>query len=309
MQQSRRDFKTKERKIQTGGTPGSKRSSSGKKLDFTAIDRTWSGFEQEDDAHNAARRVLEMNPQSGGAIPSTSDHELSVEILSARDAPRKRKGDSSSEDDGEHPAAESSRRKKRKKTTQPEGPYMFDSDYKGTLSFSRPSTAKPVPSSKPDSSDKPDKASKHLDDNSGLGSSLGSSQKSKKAKKQKGSGKPDPLDDELQKRKECQEKAIRDQRATQALFVEFRPQQYALEAETMKNYRSQNVSPRQAACENFDDHSTYIQFIWTTRNNLSFVNPFTYSPLMPSPGVSGTRSHRPRVQRRTGYRRCTTWHR
>ena len=115
MQQSRRDFKTKERKMQTGGTPGSKRSSSGKKLDSAAIDRTWSGFEWEDDAHSAARRVLEMNPQSGGAILSTSDHELSVEMLSARDAPNKRKRDSSSEDDGEHPVAESSRRKKKKK--------------------------------------------------------------------------------------------------------------------------------------------------------------------------------------------------
>ena len=270
MQQSRRDFKTKERKMQTGGTPGSKRSSSGKKLDSAAIDRTWSGFERDDDAHKAARRVLEMNPQSGGAILSTSDHELSVEILSARDAPRKRKGDSSSEDDGEHPVVESSRRKKRKKTTQPEGPDMFDSDYKGNLSFSRSGTAKPVPCSKPDSSSKPDKASKQPDDDSGLGSSLGPSQKSKKAKKQKGSGKPDPLDDELQKRKERQEKAIRDQRATQALLVEFRPQQYALEAETMKNYRSQNVNPRQAACENFDDHSSYIQHV-LDNNKQSFI--------------------------------------
>ena len=79
MKQARKDFKTKEQKIQTGGTPGSRRSSSGKKLDSAAIDKTWDGFEQED-AHSAARRVLEMNPQSGGTILSTSDHELSVRV-------------------------------------------------------------------------------------------------------------------------------------------------------------------------------------------------------------------------------------
>ena len=148
MKQSRRDFKTKEQKIQTGGTPGSKRSNSGKKLDSAAIDKTWVGFEREDEAHNTARRVLEMNPQTGGAILSTSDHELSVEVLSMRDAPHKRKGDSSSEDDGERPTAESSRRKKRRKKAQPEGPDMFDSDYKGKLSFSRPTPAKPAPASR-----------------------------------------------------------------------------------------------------------------------------------------------------------------
>ena len=41
MKLARRDFKAKEEKIQTGGTPGSKRSSSGKKLDSAAIDKTW----------------------------------------------------------------------------------------------------------------------------------------------------------------------------------------------------------------------------------------------------------------------------
>ena len=219
MKQSRRDFKTKEQKIQTGGTPGSKRSSGGKKLDSTAINQTWVGFEREDEAHNTARRVLEMNPQpqTGGAILSTSDHELSVEVLSTRDAPHKRKGNSSSEDDGECPIAESSRRTKRMKKARPDDPDMFDSDYKGKLSFS---ISKPV---EPGSSSKPDKTSRQPDDDSGLGSSLSTSQKSKKAKKQKGSGKPDPLDDELQRRKERQEKAIRDQRANQALLVEFRP--------------------------------------------------------------------------------------
>ena len=106
MKQSRRDFKTKEQKIQTGGTPGSRRSS-GKKLDSAAINKTWVGFELEDEAHNTARRVLEMNPQSrtGGAILSTSDHELSVEFLSERDAPCKRKADSSSEDDKRRPGS------------------------------------------------------------------------------------------------------------------------------------------------------------------------------------------------------------
>ena len=47
MKQARKDFKTKEQKIQTGGTPGSKRSSSSKKLDSAAIDKTWDGFEWE----------------------------------------------------------------------------------------------------------------------------------------------------------------------------------------------------------------------------------------------------------------------
>ena len=77
MKQSRLDFKAKEQKIQTGGTPGSKRSSSGRKLDAAAIDKTWVGFEKEDKAHNTARWVLEMNPLSGGALLSTSDHKLS----------------------------------------------------------------------------------------------------------------------------------------------------------------------------------------------------------------------------------------
>ena len=208
-----------------------------------------------------------MNPQSGGTILSTSDHELSVEVLSARDAPHKRKADSSTDDDEEHPTAESSHRKKRKKA-QPGSPDMFDSDYKGKSSSSR---SKPLPSIKPDASSKPDKGSKHRDDDSGLGSSMSASHKSKKAKKQKGSGKPDSLDDELQKRKERQEKAIRDQRACQALLVENRPQQYALELETMKDYRSKgHVTARQAACDNFDDHSAYVKYV-LDHNKQSFV--------------------------------------
>ena len=42
MKLARRDFKAKEEKIQTGGTPGSKQSSSGKKLDSAAITRLGS---------------------------------------------------------------------------------------------------------------------------------------------------------------------------------------------------------------------------------------------------------------------------
>ena len=128
MKLSRRDFKTKEQKIQTGGTPGSKRGSSGKKLDSAAINKTWVGFEREDEARETARRVLEMNPPSGSAPLSVSDHEeLSVEILMERDAPgrgrasgqaaQKCKGDSSTDDDAERPAAESSRRKNKEEAT------------------------------------------------------------------------------------------------------------------------------------------------------------------------------------------------
>ena len=157
----RRDFKTKEEKIQTGGTPGSRRSSSGKKLDSAAITKTWDVFEREDGAHDTARRVLEMNPKPGGSALSVADHEdLSVEVLMARDAPgreeasgrtdRKRKEESSS--DEERPVAESSHHKKRKKQ-RPDEPDRFDSDYKGKLSFSKPSPIKPVSSgrSQPDS--------------------------------------------------------------------------------------------------------------------------------------------------------------
>ena len=267
MKQARKDFKTKEQKIQTGGTPGSKRSGSGKKLDSAAINKTWDGFERED-AQNTARRVLNMTSQPGSSVLSTSDHELSVEFLSARDAPRKRKADSSSDDEG-RPAAESSRRKKKKKKkTQVDSPDMFDSDYQEESSFSRP---KPSSSTKPAVSSKPEKSSKPPDDDSGLGSSMGTSSKSKKAKKPKGSGKPDPLDDELQKRKERLEKATRDQRACQALLVENRPLQYALELETLRTYRSKGlITARQAGCENFDDHSNYVKYV-LENNKQSYV--------------------------------------
>ena len=262
-----RDFKAKEEKIQTGGTPGSKWSSSGKKLDSAAITKTWAGFEQEDEGHDTARRVLEMNPKSGGAALSVTDHEdLSVEVLLERDAPsregapgrtdRKHKEDSSS--DEERPVAESSRRKKRKKQ-QPDEPDRFDSDYKGKLSFSKPSPVKPVSSGwpQPDSG----KTLKHRDDDSGLGSSLSEPKKSKKSKKSKGFGDPD-FEDELQERKRQQEKADCDQRTTQALLVEHWPLQYALEMETMKNYRAAgHITARQAACENTDDHSAYIDYV------------------------------------------------
>ena len=122
-------------------------------------------------------------------------------------------------------------------------------------------------------STKPDapKGSKHRDDDSGLGSSLSASHKPKKAKKHKGSGKPDSLDDELQKQKERQEKAIRNQRACEALMVEHRPLQYALELETLKEYRAKGlVSSRQLGCDNFDDHSAYVKYV-LDNNKQSFV--------------------------------------
>ena len=202
-----------------------------------------------------------------------ADHEeLSVEILMERDAPGRQEvsgqaahkhwGDSSTDDDTECPAAESSRRKKRKKH-QPDDVDMFNSDYKGKLSFSKPSPVKPVSSSW--SQPSLGKTLKHLDDDSGLGSSPSEPKKSKKPKKSKGSGDPNPFEDELRKRKERQERADHNQHATQALLVEHQPLQYALEVETMKNYRSQDVSPRQAACENTDDHSAYIEYV--RRNN------------------------------------------
>ena len=90
MNQSRRDFKAWEDKIQTGGTPGSKRGSGKKeaKLDSAVIAKTWESFEREDDARDAACWVLHMNPTPGGRALSLSDHEdLSVEVLTERDAP------------------------------------------------------------------------------------------------------------------------------------------------------------------------------------------------------------------------------
>ena len=279
MELSRRDFKTREEKIQTGGTPGSKRGGSSTKkpkLNSAEITKTWTDFEQEDAAHDTACWVLEMNPPSGGPALSVSDHEdLSVEVLLERDAPsrggasgqavRKRKEESSTDDDAECPAVKSSHRKKRKKQ-QLEEPDMFDSDYKGKLSFSKPSPVKPVSTGRsPPSSGK---TSKRGDDDSGLGSSIS---EPKKSKKSKSSGSPDTLEDELRKRKERQERADRDLRATQALLVKNRPLQYALEAETMKNYRAQHVSPpRRAACENTDDHSGDIAFV-QRENKQSYI--------------------------------------
>ena len=111
MTQSLRDFKSKENKIQTGGTPGSRRGSGKKeaKLDSAEIAKTWKVFKQ-DDARDAARRVLQMNPTPGGKALSLSNHEdHSIEILTERDAPsrdetsghagRKRKGETSSDED------------------------------------------------------------------------------------------------------------------------------------------------------------------------------------------------------------------
>ena len=96
---------------------------------------------------------------------------------------RKRRIDSSTDDDKERPVAESSRRKKKKKQQPDDAPDMFDSDYKGKLSFSKPSPVKPVSSgrSQPGSA----KVSKQRDDDSGLGSSRGEPKKSKKSKNQR----------------------------------------------------------------------------------------------------------------------------
>ena len=90
MAQSLRDFKLKESKIQTRGTPSSKRGSGKKeaKLYSAEIARAWDGFEREDVARDAAPRVLHMNPTTGGKALSLSDHEdHSIELLTERDAP------------------------------------------------------------------------------------------------------------------------------------------------------------------------------------------------------------------------------
>ena len=186
---------------------------------------------------------------------------LPVRSETSGHANRKRKEDTSTDEDEEH-LAESSHRKKRKKHSVEE-PDMFDSDFKGQLSFSKKSSAKPVSTSRPPKSAGADsgKPSKHPDDDSGLGSSLSEPKKSKKSRKLKSTGDPDNLQDELRWRKERQERADRDDRATQALLVKYRPLQYGLEAETMKNYRSQHVTSGRAGCENTDDHSGYIPFV------------------------------------------------
>ena len=274
MAQSVRDFKSKENKIQTGGTPGSKRSSGKKeaKLDSAEIAKTWKDFER-DDAHEAARRVLHMNPSPSGKALSISDHEdHSIEILTERDAPnrdetsghanRKRKEETSSDEDETRPAG-SSRRKKRKKHSVDE-PDMFDSDFKGKLSFSKKSTAKPVSADRSTGANS-SKASKRPDDDSGLGSSFSEPKKSKdkdkKSRKTKSTGGSDPLEEELWVRREQQEKTDRDNRATLSLLVKYRPLQYGLEEEMMKTYRGQHVAPGQAKCENTDDHSGYITYV------------------------------------------------
>ena len=248
MSQSRRDFKVREDKIQTGGTPGSKRGSSSKKVDSAEVAKTWEGFEREDAAHDAARRVLQMNPMSGVKALSLADHEdLSIEVLMERDAPsrgetsgqvsRKCKEDTSSDEDEERPA-ESSHHKKRKKLSLDE-PDMFDSDFKGKLSFSKKLLAKPVSTGRSPKSAGAitGKTSKRVDDDSGLGSSLSKPKKSKKSRKSKSTSDPDTLQDELQQQKERQERADHNDCATQALLVKYRPLQYGLEAETMKTYR------------------------------------------------------------------------
>ena len=286
MTQSLCDFKLKESKIQTGGTPGSKRSSGKKeaKLNSEEIAKTWKAFER-DDARDAACRVLEMNPTTSDKALSLSDHEDNdIEVLMARDAPsqagtsghtnRKRKGekDETSSDEDESRPAGSSRRKKRKTHLVNELD-MFDSDFKGKLSFSKKSAPKLISADRSTGAN-PSKTSKWPDDNSGLGSSLSEPKKSKdkdkKSRKTRSTGGPDPLAEELRLKREQQEKTDRDNHATQSLLVKYQPVQYALEEETMKNYRSQHIAPGRAKCENTDDHSGYITFV-LHHNKQSYV--------------------------------------
>ena len=206
-----------------------------------------------------------MNPTPGDKALSLSDHEdHSIEVLTERDAPsrdetsghvnRKRKEDSLTDEDEGHPAG-SSRCKKRKKHSVDE-PDMFDSDFKGSLSFSKKSSAKPVSSGR-SAGTSSGKTSKWPDDDSGLGSSFSEPKKpkDKKSRKTKSTGDADPLEEELRLWKERQEKTNRDNRATLSLLVKYQPIQYGLEAETMKNYRSQHVAPGRANSKNMDDHS------------------------------------------------------
>ena len=59
--------------------------------------------------------------------------------------------------------------------------------------------------------------------------------------------------------------------ATQALLIEFRHVQYSLDAETMKNYRALgHITAQQAGCENYDDHSGYVDYV-LANNKQSFV--------------------------------------
>ena len=157
---------------------------------------------------------------------------------------RKCKEETSLDEDETCPAG-SSHRKKRK-THLVDEPDMFDSDFKGKLSFSKKSTAKPVSADRSTGANF-SKASKRPDDDSGLGSSFSEPKKSKdkdkKSRKTKSTGGPDPLEEELWLRREQQEKTDRDNRATLSLLVKYRPLQYSLEEETMKTYRGQHVAP------------------------------------------------------------------
>ena len=146
--------------------------------------------------------------------------------------------------------AGSSHRKKRK-THPVDEPDMFDSDFKGKLSFSKKSASKPVSANR-STGVSSSKTSRQPDDDSGLGSSLSEPKKSKDKKskdkdkkswKTKSTGGPDPLEEELRLQREQQEKTDRDNRATLSLLVKYRPLQYGLKEETMKTYRSQHVAP------------------------------------------------------------------
>ena len=157
---------------------------------------------------------------------------------------RKRKEETSSDEDETCPAGSS--RCKKRKTHPVEEPEMFNSDFKGQLSFSKKSAAKPVSADRSAGAGS-SKTSKWPDDDSGLGSSFSEPKKSKdkdkKSQKTKSTGDPDPLEEELRLQREQQEKTDCDNRATLSLLVRYRPLLYGLEVEMMKNYRSQHVAP------------------------------------------------------------------
>ena len=275
MDQAKRDFKVRESKIQTGGTPGSRRDSGRKKcLDSDKINKTWQGFEQQDREDQArdqtrdkARRVLEMNAPAGTLLSITDHEEMDIQLLTERDAPvragtsgeddRKRKFQVSTDED-EEPAG--SRRKKRKKAVLDDKD-PFDSDYKEKLSFKQKKPVAPASSSQ----------SARPDDDSGFGS-LSEPKKPKKdtPRKPVSTGDAKALGTELKRRKESSSKAQRDQLATTILLSSYRKKRYALETDTMKAYRSQNVHPDRAGCENNDDHSAYLDFV-RKNNKQSYI--------------------------------------
>ena len=227
------DFKAQEEKIQTGGTPGSKRESKCKSgVDPAEVEKAWESFAQEDQVRNAARRVLGSSHKTGSLL-SLSDHkDLGVSELVERDAPprsggtnRKKRKDSdiwetsSSDDEGVNKPVPRKKKRKKQPTDEPD---MFDSDYKGKLSSSKKQPAKLVSSGK---------VPTRADDDSGLGS-LSEPKKSKKEKSWKESSKgtdtSDPLREELRKRREKLEKADRDRQSTRRCCFDTVPNSISL---------------------------------------------------------------------------------